>query len=139
VSATYDTCVPHGVEFDDVRRLICEFGSRATLVTVGESLRPHIVTTMIAIDGDQLVADVGARTRSNAIAHPGLTLVWDPDGDDEYQLILDGNADDVGEPNEHEVSTLRIAVVGGILHRLAGLPEGPPTCLSLTAKANVCG
>jgi hypothetical protein len=131
--------VPHEAEFDDIRRLIGEFGSRATLVTVGESLRPHIVTTMIAIDGDRLVADVGARTRSNAITHPGLTLVWDPDGDGEYQLILDGNTDDVGEPNEREVSTLRIAVVGGILHRLAGLPEGPPTCLSLTAKANVCG
>jgi len=106
LSANYDACVPHGVEFDDVRRLIGEFGSCATLVTVGESLRPHIVTAMIAIDGDRLIADVGARTRSNAIAHPGLTLVWDPDGDDEYQLILDGNADDVGEPNEHEVSTL---------------------------------
>jgi hypothetical protein len=131
--------VPHEVEFDDVRRLIREFGSRATLVTVGESLRPHIVTAMIAIDGDRLIADVGARTRSNATAHPGLTLVWDPDGDGEYQLILDGNADEVGEPNEREVSTLRVAVVGGILHRLAGLPEGPPTCLSLTAKANVCG
>ena len=136
---TYDAYVPHEVAFDDVRRLIREFGSRATLVTVGESLRPHVVTAMITIDGERLIADVGARTRSNAIARPGLTLVWDPDGDGEYQLILDGTADEVGEPNEREVGTLRIAVVGGILHRLAGLPEGPPTCLSLTAKANVCG
>jgi hypothetical protein len=127
------------VEFDDVRRLIGEFGSRATLVTVTESLRPHIVTAMVAIDGDRLVADVGSRTRSNVLDHPGLTLVWNPDGDDEYQLILDGTAEHIGEPNVREVSTLRIAVVGGILHRLAGLPEGPPTCLSLAAGAKVCG
>jgi hypothetical protein len=65
--------------------------------------------------------------------------VWNPDGDREYQLILDGTAEHVGEPNEREVSTVRIAVVGGILHRLASLPEGPPTCQSLAAAANVCG
>ncbi len=129
----------HEVEFDDVRRLIAEFGTRATLVTVTDSLRPHIVTAMIGIDGDRLVADVGSRTRSNVIDHPGLSLVWNPDDDGEYQLILDGTAEHVGEPNERQVSTLRIAVVGGILHRLAGLPEGPPTCQSLAAAANAGG
>ena len=129
----------HGVKFDDVRRLVGEFGSRATLVTVTESLHPHIVTAMVDIDGDRLVAEVGSRTRSNVLGHPDLTLVWNPDGDDEYQLILDGTAEHIGEPNERDVSTIRIAVVGGILHRLAGLPEGPPTCLSLADSANVCG
>ena len=127
--------MPHEAEFDDVRRLIGEFGSRATLVTVTESLRPHVVTAMIGIDGDRLVADVGSRTRSNVIDHPGLTVVWNPVDDGEYQLILDGTAEHVGEPNDRDVSTLRIAVVGGILHRLAGLPEGPPTCRSLDAGA----
>ena len=129
----------HKVDFDDVRRLIGEFGSRATLVTVTESLRPHVVTAMIGIDGDRLVADVGSRTRSNVIDHPGLSLVWNPDGDREYQLILDGTAEHIGEPNQRQVSALRIAVVGGILHRLAGLPEGPPTCRSLAAEANTGG
>lgn len=123
----------HEAHFDDVRRLIGELGSRATLVTVTESLRPHIVSAMIGVDGDRLVADVGSRTRSNVIDHPGLTLVWNPVGDGEYQLILDGTAEHIGEPNECDVSTVRIAVVGGILHRLAGLPEGPPTCRSLVA------
>ena len=123
----------HEAEFNDVRRVIGEFGSRATLVTVTESLRPHIVSAMIGVDGDRLVAHVGSRTRSNVIDHPGLTLVWNPLGDGEYQLILDGTAEHIGEPNECDVSTLRIAVVGGILHRLAGLPEGTPTCRSLAA------
>jgi hypothetical protein len=125
--------VAHQAGFDDVRRLIGEFGSRATLVTVTESLCPHIVSAMIGLDGDRLVADVGARTRSNVVDRPGLTLVWNPIGDGEYQLILDGTAEHIGEPNHDDVSTLRIAVVGGILHRLAGLPEGPPTCRSLAA------
>jgi len=125
----------HQAEFDDVRRLIDEFGPRATLVTVSESLRPHIVTAMIRIDGGRLVADVGPRTRSNAIERPGLGLVWNPDGDDEYQLILDGTAEHIGEPDSRDVSALTIAIVGGILHRVAGLPEGPPTCRSLAAEA----
>ena len=121
----------HKAEFDDVARLIREFGPRATVVTVTESLRPHTVTAMIGIDGDRLVAEVGSRTRSNAIDRPGMTVVWNPVGDGEYQLILDCTAEHVGEPDERDVSTVRIEVVGGILHRLAGLPDGPPTCRSL--------
>ncbi len=131
--------MPHQAKFDDVRRLIGEFGSRATLVTVTASLRPHIVTAMIRVDGERLVADVGSSTRCNAIDHPDLTVVWNPRDDGEYQLILDGTAEHVGEPDDRDVSTLRIAIVGGIFHRLAGLPEGPPTCRSLTAEANTCG
>ena len=118
---------------------MAQFGPRATLVTVTAELRPHIVTAVIGVDGDRLVADVGSRTRSNMINHPGLSLVWNPDGDGEYQLIVDGMAEDIGEPNERQVSRLRIAVVGGIFHRLAGLPEGPPTCRSLAPEANACG
>jgi hypothetical protein len=128
--------MPHQVQFDDVRRRIGEFGSRATVVTVTESLRPHTVSAMIGIDGDRLVADVGSTTRSNVLDHPALALVWEPAGDGEYQLILNCTAEHVGAPDEREVSTLRIVVVGGILHRLAGLPDGPPTCLKLAAEAN---
>jgi len=133
------TCVTHSTEFDDVRRAIGEFGLRATLVTVTELLRPHVVTAMIGIDGDRLVTDVGSRTRSNVINHPGLSLVWNPTGDGQYQLILDGTAEHIGEPNERNVSTLRIAVVGGIFHRLVGLPDGPPTCRSLATQSDPCG
>lgn len=131
--------MPHDSKFEDVRRAIGEFGSRATLVTVADSLRPHIVTAVIAIDGERLVTDVGSRTRSNLTERPTLSLVWEPPGDGEYQLILDGTADHLGEPNERQVSTLRIAVDGGIYHRLAGLPDGPPTCRSLADEANICG
>lgn len=85
------------------------------------------------------MAEVGERTRSNVLVHPDLALVWEPSDGGEYQLILDGHVGRLGEPNERRVSSMRITVVGGILHRLAGLPEGPPTCLSLAADANMCG
>jgi hypothetical protein len=121
----------HKAKFDDVARLIAEFGPRATVVTVSQSLRPHTVTAMITIDGDRLVAEVGSSTRTNAVERPGMTLVWNPVGDGEYQLILDCTAEHIGEPDERDVSALRMAVDGGILHRLAGLPDSAPTCRSL--------
>ena len=127
--------MPHQAQFADVRRLIGDFGPRAMLISVTESPRPHVVTAMVRIDGDHLVADVGPRTRANVVDRPGVALVWHPRGDDEYQLIIDGMVDDVGGPDDRDVTTLRIAVVGGILHRLAGLPDGPPTCRSLAAEA----
>jgi hypothetical protein len=125
----------HQVAFDDVRRAMSDFGSRATVITVADSLRPHVVTAVVGVDGERLVVDVGASTRANVVAHPDLTLVWNPPDDSvfggEYQLILDGTADYVGPPDDRGVSTVRIGVVGGILHRLAGLPDGPPSCKSL--------
>ncbi len=121
----------HQVEFDDVRRAIAEFGPVAGLVTVAETLRPHVVTAEVEVDGQALVADVGATTRANLLTRPDLALVWYPTGGGEYQLILDGTVQDVGEPGENGVSTVRIAVVGGILHRLAGLPGDAPSCRSL--------
>lgn len=135
-AATYDSVVAHDVDFEDVRRMIGRFGPTATMVTVADDLRPHVVTAMIGVDGGHLVADVGPRTRSNLVYRPSLTLVWSPHGDDEYQLVLDGTAEHVGEPDDRDVCTLRIAVVGGILRRLAGLPAGPPTCRSLAAAAD---
>lgn len=122
--------MPHEAQFADVARLIEQFGPRATLITVTEGSRPHVVTAMVRVHGERLVADVGPSTRANVTDRPGVALVWHPSGDGEYQLIVDGIVDDPADD-----VTLRIRVVGGILHRLAGLPEGPPTCRSLAEEA----
>ena len=129
----------HAAAFDDVRRAVAGFGPRATVVTVAESLRPHVVTAVVGVESESLVIDVGAGSRANLAAHPDLVLVWNPPGDGECQLILDGTADHIGEPDGRGVSTARIAVAGGILHRLAGLPDGAPSCRSLTESAESDG
>ena len=125
----------HTSEFADVRRAVELFGATATLITVNESLSPHVVSAVITVEDGQLIAEVGSRTRSNLLDRPGLALVWNPEGGGEYQLILDGIADRVSDPNERGVSRVRISVPGGILHRLAGLPDGPPSCRSLAELA----
>ena len=106
------------------------------MVTVTEAPRPHVVSALVRLDGESLLVDVGPTTRSNLAARPGCALVWDPASGGEYQLILDGSAEDVGTPGDDGVSTVRLRVVGGILHRLAGLPDGVPTCKSLADAAS---
>ena len=126
----------HTSEFTDVRRAVERFGATATLITVDDSLSPHVVSAVVTVEDGQLIAEVGSRTRSNLLDRPALALVWNPADDGEYQLILDGIADRVSDPNERGVSRVRISVPGGILHRVAGLPDGPPTCRSLAELAS---
>ena len=95
-----DVAMAHAAAFNDVRRAVAGFGPRATVITVAESLRPHVVTAVVGVDGESLLIDVGAGTRANLTAHPDLVLAWNPPGDGEYQLILDGTAEQIGAPDE---------------------------------------
>lgn len=119
------------VNFDDVKRRIVEFGDRTTIITVNADGKPHVVTAIIEIKRDRLLTQVGARTHTNLVERPALTLTWIPPIGDEYQLILDGHADGVGEPDSQGVSEITIAIDSGILHRLAGLPAPGPSCIAL--------
>jgi hypothetical protein len=123
--------VSHEVEFAAVTREIDRFGERATLVSVGDGGAPHVVTTIVDVGDERLLVEVGSRTSENLRLRPRLSLVWEPSDGGEYQLILDGSAEQVGGPDERGVSVVTVAVDGGILHRLAGLPAGVPTCRAL--------
>ena len=48
-----------------------------------------------------------------------------------YGWPKERSAEQVGGPDERGVSVVTVAVDGGILHRLAGLPAGVPTCRAL--------
>ena len=124
--------VAHAVEFADVRRRVEEFGDRATLVTVTESSAPHVVSTVVEVIDDRLLTRVGQRTAANLAEHPALSLVWQPAGGGEYQLIVDGIAEPVAATQAVDgATTISIAVTGGILHRLAELPGDAPSCIAL--------
>lgn len=119
------------VEFVDVQRRVTEFGSRASLVSVSADDRPHVVTAMIEPVGDRLVTRVGARTGANLADKPDLTLTWNPSGDGDYLLILDGTVESIGAADPDGVSKISIRIERGILHRLAGLPTTGANCISL--------
>jgi hypothetical protein len=110
-----------------------EFGSTASLVTVSEDGTPHVVSVVVGTDGERLTVDVGTRTRENVSSRPNATLVWFPPHGGNYQMIVDGVVEQIGDKNADDLSAVSITVTRGILHRLAGLAESGPTCITLSA------
>ena len=122
----------HAVEFADVRRRIAEFGDRATLITVADSNKPHVVSVVVETIDGRLRTRVGERTADNLDVHPAVSLVWQPVDGGEYQLIVDGVAKQTDALEGMEgVTTISITVTSGILHRLAELPGDSPSCIAL--------
>jgi len=78
--------------FEQVRAGIEHYGPLATLVTIGDDGRPHVVTSLVDIDGERLVVGVGNRSRANVEQRPVVTLVWHPvDASEQSSLIDVGN------------------------------------------------
>ena len=119
------------VELADVQRRVAEFGERASLVTVNADNTPHVVSAIVMFGGDRLRSPVGSRTRTNALAHPHVTLTWQPPLGGEYMLILDGFVEAIGDPDVDGAAEIAVRIDSGILHRQAGLPTPGPSCISL--------
>jgi hypothetical protein len=121
--------------FEQVRAGIEQYGALATLVTTGDDGRPHVVTSLVDIDGERLVVGVGCRSRANVELRPVATLVWHPGPDDEYLLIVDADVDTIDEPDDRGVCRVVLSVAGGIQHRIAGLAPGASTCRPVDARS----
>ncbi|WP_353173943.1 hypothetical protein [Paracandidimonas soli] len=89
----------------------------AYLMTNSDKGPPHVVQAAVALDGGNLVINqVGRRTRANALARPDVGLVWPPESETDYSLIVDGQAALLGE-------SLRITPTRAVLHRSSPSPE----------------
>lgn len=106
----------------------------AYLMTTGASGAPHAVAvTPVLQHGELVVNGVGRRTRQNALAQPAVALVWPPESEADYSLIVDGQASVTGE-------SIRIAPTRAVLHRPAPSPDpGAPgacgsDCVELLTK-----
>jgi hypothetical protein len=119
------------VVFADVRRRVTEFGELATLVTVTDAGTPHTGTVLVEVVDDRLVVRVGPSTRRNLLGRPTLSLLWLPTDGGSYQLILDGEAETIGEQENEAPTKISVVVTKGILHRLAGREGTGPTCAAL--------
>ncbi len=89
----------------------------AYLMTTSAKGAPHAVAVSAVLHGGDLVVNgIGRRTRENALARPAVGLVWPPQSEADYSLIVDGQAAEVGE-------SLRITPTRAVLHR----PSPPST------------
>ena len=96
----------------------------AYLLTASERGAPHAVAVTAVLDGGELVlSETGRRTRDNAQHRPDVALVWPPQSESDYSLIVDGQAVVAGDG-------LRIAPVRAVLHRpsLPRQPAAPGAC-----------
>ncbi|QAY60409.1 pyridoxamine 5'-phosphate oxidase family protein [Microbacterium protaetiae] len=92
----------------------------AYLITITKHQRVH--TSVVHPEfTDHAVTIPGAsdRARTNAGAHPDVSLVWPPPNATGYSLIVDGTADG------QDAAALRIAPSRAILHRPATEPTAP--------------
>lgn len=92
----------------------------AYLLSNSPGKAPHAVAVVPVLEAGELVIDgLGRRTRENLRAQPQASLVWPPDSEGEYSLIVDGQAAFDGD-------SLRIRPSRAVLHRPAPRP-GPAT------------
>jgi hypothetical protein len=97
----------------------------AYLLTSSERGAPHVVAVSAVLQGGELVVgESGRRTRDNAQQRPEVALVWPPQSESDYSLIVDGRAEVAG-------NGLRIAPTRAVLHR--------PAVTSKAAAPGACG
>src|SRR3954447_8285414 len=84
------------VDLDQLGDALADF-TFAYLITVGDDYRAHTVAVQpVLVDGVLDVGAIGKSTRSNAGAHPDVTVVWPPREAGGYTLIVDGQ----GQPTD---------------------------------------
>ena len=86
---------------------------RGYLLSSTAGSRPHVMHLRFTVDGAELRADVGRSATRNIGAQPAVTLLWPPDTDGGYSLIVDGEARIDGE------ATAVVTATWAVLHRPA--------------------
>lgn len=87
---------------------------------------PHAVAMVPLFEaGEFVVHGVGRRSRENLLARPQVSLVWPPESEAGYSLIVDGLA-------SADADAVRIRPSRAVLHRPAPRPEpvAPGACAS---------
>jgi hypothetical protein len=62
------------------------------LLTSTAASRPHVMHLRFDIVGAELRAPIGQSAAANIAAEPAVTLLWPPNKDNSYSLIVDGDA-----------------------------------------------
>jgi hypothetical protein len=105
------------VDVTDLAAHVADRGVVAYLLTTGDDGRPHATALALALDGATFTCDAGNRTAANAAARPNVSLLWPARTDDDFSLIVDGDARVTGNGPDRRVS---VTATRAVLHRPAG-------------------
>lgn len=108
---------------------LTEYGERAYLVTVGDDGAPHVVSVVVALEGDRLHVRVGSRTAANLSDRTTATVLWPPPPGAGYSLLVDVTA-----TGPVTAGPCTLHPDAAVLHRVAGAAGRGPTCLPVTGR-----
>jgi hypothetical protein len=106
----------------------------AYLLTTGDDGRPHVIAVSPAFlmagttstgtpaAPDHLEVDAGGRTARNAAARPQVALVWPPETEGGYSLVVDADASVADEPAGTSGVCITLRPTSAVLHRPAPAP-----------------
>jgi hypothetical protein len=103
------------VALDQLPSALNEFGMVAYLLSAGADGRPRCVSVALAWSGDQLIAEVGARTGTNVTDQPLVSLLWPPVEPGGYSLIVDASAT-VSRKADSTGAVVTISPSNGVRH-----------------------
>jgi hypothetical protein len=101
------------VDVTDLAEHVRDRGPRAYVLTTSDDARPHSVSVALSFTDGVFACDAGNRTVHNASERPLVSLLWPGAVDDDYSLIVDGDAHVEGERR------VVITPTRAVLHRLA--------------------
>src|SRR5215468_10832361 len=102
------------VDVNELGAHVAERGNLAYLLTGSDDGRPHAVSVRVTRDSDRFDCGAGNRTAANVKARPLVSLLWPARNDDDYSLIVDGEAKVQTVDGE---TRLLITATRAVLHR----------------------
>lgn len=104
------------VAIEDLADEVNRRGPGYLLTTTADS-RPHVMHVRFAIDGAELQTGVGRSAARNIGTQPAVTLLWQPETEGGYSLIVDATA--VVTSGDDGETTAVLTATSAVLHRPA--------------------
>ena len=99
---------------DELQAVAGKYGAAAYVLTTGRDSRTHVTHAAVDVAEGTIRCRMGKGASANAIASPGVTVLWAATPAEPMSLIADGIASEDGEEG-----TFSIAVDSAMLHRAA--------------------
>ena len=113
------------VELEGLAGAIADRSSTPYLLTSDDFGRPHAVSIVLGWQDAQLVGGCGRSSGRNASARPAVSLLWPPDEPGGYSLIVDADAEVIGEDDERRIV---LDPTHAVLHRPVANPDPDADC-----------
>jgi len=101
---------------EQLREVAAKYGPAAYVLTTGDDSRTRVTHSAVSVASGVVDCVLGGRAAANALARPGISVLWAATDAEPMSLIADG----VAEPDEAgEDGSFSIRIESAMLHRAA--------------------